>query len=173
VSVNDLVAKVGGSKTNVYSYFGDKSGLFKAAMHALKQETLAPLQELDITDVALEVGLQRVARKLVETIRTKRHLGYQRLIFAEAARHPEIGRAWFRDGPVVVQSIIAQFLRRHQAEGRISLRVNVEGAAVMFHDMVAWDPLLRSMFVLTTKNDRTALSHADEAVSLFVAALTD
>ena len=38
VSVDDIVREVGGSKTNVYSFYGGKDGLFLAVMDEILQD---------------------------------------------------------------------------------------------------------------------------------------
>ena len=48
VAVDDLIARVGGSRRNVYSHFGGKEGLFIEAMTRLCAELALPLEQLVI-----------------------------------------------------------------------------------------------------------------------------
>jgi AcrR family transcriptional regulator len=48
VSVDEVVARAGGSKTNVYTYFGGKDGLFAAVMQRFCDEIVGPLKAIDV-----------------------------------------------------------------------------------------------------------------------------
>src|ERR1700722_10190325 len=80
VSVDDIVREVGGSKTNVYSFYGGKDGLFLAVMDAILQDVALPLKRLTLGGLSLEAGLQKFARTLLAVLLEERHLAFQRLV---------------------------------------------------------------------------------------------
>jgi AcrR family transcriptional regulator len=152
VSVDEIVRAVGGSKTNVYSYFHNKEGLFIAIVKALSEEFLASFVAIDTSGLDLEEGLRRLAVALLDVLLQERHLASQRLLIAEAARFPAIGRAWFESGPERSRSIIAQFIEQQQRTGRLR-RTDPHQSATLFHDMVTFDLLYRAMLVGKPRDD--------------------
>lgn len=152
VSVDEIVRTVGGSKTNVYSYFQNKEGLFIAIVKALLEEFLASFVAIDLSGLGLEAGLRRLAVALLDILLEARHVAAQRLLIAEAARFPALGRAWFESGPERSRSIIAQFIEQQQRAGRLR-RTDPHESATLFHDMVTLDLLYRAMLVGKPRDD--------------------
>jgi AcrR family transcriptional regulator len=148
VSVDDIVRDVGGSKTNVYSFYGGKDGLFLAIMDEISQDLVVPLEQLKLGGLPFEAGLLKFARTLVTVLLEDRHLAFQRLVIAEALRHPQLGLTWYRNGPALTQSVLKTFLAEHQALGHVRQDVNLSQAAVLFHDMIIGDLLNRAMMAI-------------------------
>ncbi|MEA2741022.1 MAG: hypothetical protein QOH05_4329 [Acetobacteraceae bacterium] len=148
VSVDDIVREVGGSKTNVYSFYGGKDGLFLAVMDEISQDTVLPLKQLRLGGLPLEAGLRKFARTLLAVLLEERHLAFQRLVIAEALRHPQLGLTWYRNGPAMTQSILKRFLAEHQQTGAVRQDVDLARAAVLFHDMIVFDLLSRAMMAI-------------------------
>jgi AcrR family transcriptional regulator len=148
VSIDDIVRDVGGSKTNVYSFYGGKDGLFLAAMDEISQAIVCPLKKLKLGGLSLEAGLQTFASTLLTVLLEERHLAFQRLVVAEALRHPQLGATWYRNGPAVTRSVLHCFLAEHQALGHVRPDVDLASAAVLFHDMVVGDLLVRALMAI-------------------------
>jgi AcrR family transcriptional regulator len=144
VSVDEIVRSVGGSKTNVYNHFGGKEGLFVAVVQELCEEFLAAFVTIDVAAFGVEDGLKTLALALLNILLQDRHLAFQRLVIAETARFPALGRAWFESGPERSRSIIAQFIEQQQRAGRLR-RSDPHRSATFFHDMITCDPLYRAM----------------------------
>jgi AcrR family transcriptional regulator len=148
VSVDDIVRKVGGSKSNVYTFYGGKDGLFLAVMDTVSKEIGQPLERLKLSGLGFEDGLRRFARTLVAVLLEERHLAFQRLVLTEAQRHPQLGLTWYRNGPLLTQSVLERFLAEHQALGHVRQDVDVARAAVLVRDMIIGDLLYRAMMVI-------------------------
>jgi AcrR family transcriptional regulator len=148
VSVDDIVRTVGGSKTNVYSFYGGKDGLFLAVMDEISQATVLPLKRLKLGGLSFEAGLRKFARTLLTVLLAERHLAFQRLVIAEALRHPQLGLTWYRNGPALTRSVLKSFLAEHQALGHVRKDVDLTQAAVLFHDMIVGDLLSRAMMAI-------------------------
>jgi AcrR family transcriptional regulator len=144
VSVDEIVRAVGGSKTNIYNHFRNKEGLFVAIVKALCEDLLASFVTIDVANLSVEEGLRSLARALLGILLQERHLAFQRLIIAESARFPALGRAWFERGPETSRSIIAQFVEKQQRAGRLR-RSDPHQLATLFHDMITFDLLHRAM----------------------------
>jgi AcrR family transcriptional regulator len=148
VSVDDIVREVGGSKTNVYSFYGGKDGLFLAVMDAILEDLVLPLKRLKLGGLSLEAGLRKFARALLAVLLEERHLAFQRLVIAEALRHPQLGLTWYRKGPALTRSVLQSFLVEHKTLGHVRQDVDLPQAAVLFHDMIVGDLLNRAMMAI-------------------------
>jgi AcrR family transcriptional regulator len=166
VSVDEIVRAVGGSKTNVYNHFRNKEGLFVAIVQGLCEDLLASFVTIDVSAFSLEEGLRSLALALLDVLLEDRHLAFQRLIIAETARFPALGRTWFEHGPETSRSIIAQFIEKQQRAGRLR-RSNPHQAATLFHDMITFDLLHRAM--LGDKPSDDEIRHRiDTAIDAFL-----
>jgi AcrR family transcriptional regulator len=145
VTVDDIVREVGGSKGSVYSFYGGKDGLFLVAMDDTLRDLKQPFERLDLSGLSLEQGLTEFARTLLLMLLQERHLAFQRLVIAEALRHPQIGASWYRHGPVATHAFLAGFLAEQQALGQVRRDADPVRIARMFHDMIVWDLLNRAM----------------------------
>ncbi len=144
VSVDEIVKQVGGSKTNVYRQFGGKQGLFLAVVQTLSAQFLRDLDQIDLRDQPPEQGLKILAHALLSILLQEQHLAFQRLIVAEAARFPEMGRTWLESGPQQSRRIIARYLQSQQTQGRIR-PIDPLRAALFFHDMITFNPVHLAM----------------------------
>ena len=145
VSVDEIVKSSGGSKTNVYSYFGGKDGLFVAVVESLCDRFLEKAEKLDLsraTDAAH--GLHTIASSFLESLLEESHLAFLRLIIAEARRFPQIGQVWYTRGPQASCQYLAAYLAQQQAAGT-KLNTSPQVAAQLFHSMVIAGVLHRTL----------------------------
>jgi AcrR family transcriptional regulator len=148
VSVDDIVREVGGSKTNVYSFYGGKDGLFLAVMEELSLALVRPMKQLKLGGLPFEAGLRKFAKTLLTVLLQEPHLSFQRLAIAEALRHPQLGLTWYRNGPAQSQAVLKSFLAEQQTLGRVRQDVDIARAAVLFHDMIVFDLLSRALMAI-------------------------
>jgi AcrR family transcriptional regulator len=166
VSLDDIIAQSGGSKTNIYSHFGGKEGLFIGAVEGLCDEVNASIEAVDVTGASLEEGLRKLGRALLEVVLGERHLALYRLVIGQSGRFPCLGHAWTTHGPDATRQILAQFLAGHRQ--RLD-DLPPEEAAILFHNMLTWDRLNRAVFGLGTEPCRAGIAkHVDETIALFV-----
>ena len=143
MSLDAIVRQAGGSKTNIYAFFGGKEGLFLAAIEHACGQILAPFHEVELDGLELDAGLVRLGEALLDLLLTPRHLALFRLVIGETGRFPQLGALWYRSGPGLTQGRMAAFIRaRHpgidEAHGADLAR--------MFHDMAVQDLLQRALF---------------------------
>jgi AcrR family transcriptional regulator len=165
VSVDEIVRTVGGSKTNIYNHFHSKEGLFVAIVTTLCEEFLASFVTTDVAALGVEEGLRTLALALIRILLQDRHLAFQRLIIAETARFPALGRAWFESGPERSRSIIARFIERQQRAGRLR-RGDPHQSATLFHDMITFDLLYHAMLGDKPSDDEIR-QRIDSAIDVF------
>jgi AcrR family transcriptional regulator len=171
VSVDEIVRDVGGSKTNVYSFYSGKDGLFVTIMDELIKELVQPLREIDLGDLSLEQGLRKFAQTLLDILLTDGHLAFQRLVVAEALRHPEIAQSWYRNGPACTHAVLREFLEEQQKLRRVRPDADVASIATLFHDMVVCDLLSRAMMAVEGgPQPREVQATIGRAIDIIVAA---
>lgn len=165
VSLDDIIARSGGSKTNIYSHFGGKEGLFIAIIEGLCDQVNATLRALDLSSASLEEGLKLLGRTLMKAVLDKRHLGLYRLVIGQSARIPDVGCPWKRHGPDETRRIITEFLDRYRNRLR---NLSPEQAATIYHNMLIWDRMNCALFAGDGGPDDAAVgAHVDEILTLF------
>ena len=136
VTVDEVVAAAGGSKTNVYRQFGGKEGLFAQVVAHLGAEFLSPLTQLDLGDTDPATGLMILGRTLLRQLLDPRHIAFQRMVLASSGQFPQLMAHWYQVGPRQSQKIIARFLARQDRSGAAD---RTGRAAIFFHDMIVTD----------------------------------
>jgi AcrR family transcriptional regulator len=145
VSLDDLVRDVGGSKSAVYSLYGGKEGLFIAVMEGLIGAVALPVRQLGLQGLSLKAGLRKFGETLLVALLHERHLATQRLVIAEARRHPALAESWYREGPAVAHGVLQDFLAQQVELGRIKAGLDHQRVAILFHDMIVFDLLNRAL----------------------------
>ncbi|AQV97450.1 TetR family transcriptional regulator [Cupriavidus necator] len=168
VSLDDIVKACGGSKTNVYSYFGGKDGLFVAVVERLCDRFLEKTEKgLDLSRCNAAQGLRRLAHSFLHSLLEERHLAFLRLIFAESRRFPALGNAWYTRGPEATCAYIAAFLSVQQASG-IRLAASPEASARLFHGMVLASVLHRTLATGMRPDESETGALVNDAIAVIV-----
>lgn len=167
VSLDDIIAQAGGSKTNIYSRFGGKDGLFIAAVEELCDSFLVPLVSLELHGLSLEDGLRVFGRTLLTILLQDRHIALQRLVIAETQRLPELGAAWSYHGPDTACRLLSDFIERRAESGR-PRALAPNDAAQLFHDMVVGHALFQALYEPGPIDDASITRTVDNAVAIFL-----
>lgn len=169
VSVDAVVQSAGGSKSSVYSYFGNKEGLFIAVVERLCSAILVPLAAIDVTGLSLEDGLTKIARIFLDTILAERTLALHRLVVAEARRLPRLAEVWFDQAPQTTYALVARFLDAYQRAGQLRRRMEPNRAARLFLDMLTFDVHHRALLGVTPPNRGAEMDRLiADAVDIFL-----
>jgi len=118
VSLDDLIARVGGSRRNIYQHFGSKEGLFIAAVSAISDELTAPIKSLKIPlsgDPAAALWL--FGKAVLERVLLPRTLDMTRLMIAEAVRFPELAKTLWNSGHEQPALVLAEWITHQQKNG--------------------------------------------------------
>jgi AcrR family transcriptional regulator len=173
-SVDEIAALAGVSKQTMYKYFDDKEALFSEIVLGTIDQIGEPFYEAIVSlqePEDLERDLRELARRLVAIVMQPRLLQLRRLVIGEAARFPELGRAYYERGPGRTVAALASSFERLSERGL--LRVDdASVAASGFLWMAVSVPLNEAM--LRGEDDRFSPSEldsfADEGVRVFMAA---
>lgn len=110
-TMSGITATVGGSKGTLWNYFPSKEGLFEAVLDRVTAVYRGQMLEmLANTDGDLRVTLHNVGLKLLAKATSRDAIALNRLVLAEAARFPEVGRIFYDRAPRQTQNLLAQFL---------------------------------------------------------------
>jgi AcrR family transcriptional regulator len=144
VSLDALIAQVGGSRRNIYHYFGGKEGLFIAVVTRLCEELSRPLAELEIEHQALRPALTEFGRQVLQLGLQPRVLALHRLMIGEGQRFSELAQAIWRAGHDNATRILAAWIEGRQGS---ELRDDISAyeLAAQFISLVLSDVQLRAL----------------------------
>jgi TetR/AcrR family transcriptional repressor of mexJK operon len=142
VSMADVQAAVGGSKSTLYQHFAAKSDLFGSAVEMLIDDWSGPLRAFrpDAADIA--GTLTDFGRDLADIVLAPEAIALHRLITAEAERVNGIGRTFVEYGPDRAHALLADYLRALCEAGALTLPDPVLAAAQLCNAMIC-GPQLR------------------------------
>lgn len=172
VSVDGLIAKTGGSKRTIYTYFDGKEGLFSAIIEHLCAEHVNPLLHMDLKQLPLQQALSTVSNVFLDVVLLPRTIALHRLIVAEALRAPEAARAFFDAAPATAYGCLAEYLTWAGETGLITPG-DAQTRARIFLDALTGDLQLRCLLGLAkrpSKSERERL--IAEAITIFINGLS-
>ncbi|MBS1169800.1 MAG: rutR [Burkholderiaceae bacterium] len=191
-SMNEIAARLGGSKATLYNYFPSKNEIFLEVVRniasqqeekvisflempfpALTEDSQNKVDELflelqhPVEDIA--VTLRRFGEKFLQFICSSEMVEIRRLLIAEAGRS-DIGRFYYESGPKKGMERMAEFLRRAMAEGRLR-EADANIAAAHFRGLLESEVEERRLYGIDETLSEDVLNRtAENAVSVFIAA---
>ncbi|MDI5929700.1 TetR/AcrR family transcriptional regulator [Rhizobium leguminosarum] len=119
VSMATIAAAVGGSKGTLYGYFSSKEEIFAAFVVSAGQQRWQEFNALEKEAAGVEARLIALGRRYLRLLLSDEIMSVNRLVIAEAARFPELGRIFYDNGPKSVIGVIASTLQQSAAAGEI------------------------------------------------------
>jgi len=116
----DRIAEVAGTtKRTVYDHFGSKEALFAEviAFACAQFVDLLPAAH-DLPDTPAD-GLRAFATRVRDLLAAADSLRFQRLVIAEAERHPALGQAFYETAVLGTEQALAGYLETCVARGRL------------------------------------------------------
>ena len=169
-SMDAITRAAGVSKATVYAYFPSKEDLIVALVTIEKREqaerfALPSDDQRPLAEVLAELG----TRTLLAMARPEA-VQRLRLAVGVAARMPEIGRAFFEDGPQFSTRRLCDYFARLVAEGRLTA-ADPYRAARQFLDLCLADTSRAIIFGMDpTVTAEEAAAHARMATETFLRA---
>jgi TetR/AcrR family transcriptional regulator, mexJK operon transcriptional repressor len=134
-TLDDIIARSGGSRQTLYALFGGKQGLFKALVAERCTKIFAPLCGQDLLDRAPDDVLVDLGIRFIETVTTPDTLGVYRLVVSEGIFMKELAEQFWENGPARTRAMLARYFE--QQVGRGTLRLDdPEQAAHQFWGML-------------------------------------
>lgn len=118
-SMAEICARMGGSKTTVYSYFPSKEVLFFAVMEKLGgAEFDAAHSAIAASTDDLAASLRHFGEKFLGFLYAPKMQAQRHLVIAAAAR-TELGRVVYEHGVLRSQKLVAEFLGAAMRQGKL------------------------------------------------------
>lgn len=118
-SVNDVVARAGGSLATLYAQFGSKEGLFQAVVREQFDRLRQDISAASVQHLPLEKGLVIVGEQVLQVMMQPGYLAFNRLLVNEGRKFPELVRRVAADNGDEARFGIARYLKeRSRTEGR-------------------------------------------------------
>lgn len=137
-SMAEIVKRSGGSLSTVYKLFGNKAGLFAAALESMTSCFAAEFEALaqSQSEAPIETFLHAFGLKALESVLTDTSILMVRMATAEGHKNDgELGRIFFNHGFAKVLLVLARQLQRRQERGLLR-PCDPELAAIRFFQMV-------------------------------------
>ena len=148
VSMDAIAREAGVSKATIYAHFPDKAALFGSLMAEECTRQSPALATLETDDGEPREILLTLARAYAELLASPRAIAAFRMVISESPRFPELGRAFFENGPKRVTDRLAAYLARAEAHGKLTFG-DVRLAAQQFLALVRCEYHVRTVLGIT------------------------
>ena len=135
VSMDAVVQQVGGSKASIYSYFGNKEGLFKAIIEDSCQKLLEPLQSAEVMNLTPRAALTVLGHQFLSVVLAPKAIALHRLVIAQSPQFPELGKLFFEAGPAQACQGLEKYIKEQQRLGKLR-KCNTSRATLEFYSML-------------------------------------
>jgi AcrR family transcriptional regulator len=108
-TLDDVIARSGGSRQTLYTLFGGKQGLFEALVAERSASIFEPFQADDIRDRPPEEVLPELGARYLAIILAPVALGMYRIVVAESGARKEVGELFWRAGPGNARVLLARY----------------------------------------------------------------
>lgn len=122
VSMDAIARAAGVSKATLYSYFASKERLFANLVGVACSRSGSVLGELADGGADLRATLTELADRALRFMLAEPSLAIYRVVMAETARFPELGRAFYERGAAASRRTFAAWLERQMAAGKLLSR---------------------------------------------------
>lgn len=164
-TIAEIIEAVGMAKRTVWSRYGNKRALFKAAMENAVDGWVVPVETLKRAETGdMEETLLRVARILVANFLTPTGLSLLRITNAEASRSPEIVAYTVERGTRPSLEYLSDLFERRISNG--GDLPNPAGYALSFMNLI-YSPV-RSIAWGTSLTEEMIDGHTKHCVRLFL-----
>ncbi|MEM9580291.1 MAG: TetR/AcrR family transcriptional regulator [Pseudomonadota bacterium] len=166
----DEVAKASGvSKATLYSYFPDKSQLFiNVVQSECARQADKALELIDQSAPPRQV-LTNAGNHMVSFLTSEFGQRMFRICVGEADRFPQLGRAFYNNGPLVVRARLCEYLGAARDRGQLHID-DIELAADQFAELCKADLFPRIVFGVGTRFTPAEITRVvDGAVATFMA----
>jgi TetR/AcrR family transcriptional repressor of mexJK operon len=134
-TLDDVIARSGGSRQTLYSLFGGKQGLFEALIAELCDKVFAPFRAEGLLDRPPAEVLVEVGIRYLETVTKPDSLGVYRLVVAEGVSMKELAERYWEMGPGHTRALLAEYFEQQTRRGTLRLQ-DPEQAAYQFWGML-------------------------------------
>lgn len=166
-SMDQIAQAADVSKQTVYSHFGDKQGVFIAAIQRkCIADTLC--DELFSQPLSVDVMLLELARQLNQLLLSDESVRLSRLCMAGAEQHPEVSQMFYDAGPDHFADVLQGYLTEQVKLGHLVID-NLPFATWQFIQMINGDAPYRAKLGLEQRlNPQELDNYLQNSVALFL-----
>ena len=168
-TLDDVIARAGGSRATLYKQFGGKDGLFAAVIGEICARMVAPLVDAK-DDRKPEDVLLAFGRSFMAALMAPDGLALYRAVIGHAQQAPDMAQPVYRSGPVAAADHLAAFLRQWKDLGLVDLH-DTDLPARHFLEMVKGDLHFRALTGIDRPSEQEIDTCVRSAVALFMASI--
>jgi len=127
-TLDDVIARSGGSRQTLYALFGGKQGLFEAIISETCETIFRGFTPLQLASRAPDEVLREVGIRFLAIVTSPACLSLNRLVVAEAPRIPEVVQRFWKLGPGRSRAFLAEFFDRQIERGQLWMPDSRAGA---------------------------------------------
>ena len=161
-SMDAIAREAGVSKATLYAHVKSKEELFSLITASCAQQLVATQSAFEHAS-DIRTALLGFARAHVALLLSPEGAAMYRIVIAEAPRFPELGRAFYENGPAVRLAALARYLQEADAQGMLKID-NAQLAANEFVAMIGGILHLRAMLghagEVTAAEQEAVVEHA-------------
>ncbi|MBN7784914.1 TetR/AcrR family transcriptional regulator [Ponticoccus gilvus] len=165
-SMDQVHARIGGSKRTLYNHFRNKEALFEAIIADVSNRVLAALRP-PLNDEDLSEALRKMGVGYLTVLLSPEGLALYRALISEAPHFPALARAFFENGPGRASRHLAAFFREQKARGAINVG-DPQIAAEHFLGAVRGDLHLAATLGVSKPSTELVEASVAQAVDTFV-----
>jgi TetR/AcrR family transcriptional regulator, mexJK operon transcriptional repressor len=169
VSMDAIARAAGVSKATLYAYFSSKDQLFATIIGEACRQNMSVAAMLPGDEVDVRVALASLANRTLRFLLEARPLAIHRVVISESLRFPELGRAFYDNGPGAFRRIFGDWLAAQTAAGRLAV-ADPAMAADQFIGLLRGGLYLRATLGLMPPTETEIEAAVTSAVDIFVRA---
>ncbi len=144
-SMLEIAKRASASKETLYAWFGDKQGLFEAAIRRNAETVQELLRGQLESDTPPERALPEFGRALLALLLGDSAVAINRAAIAEVRAEPRLAETLARAGRDATLPAFLRYLERQQARGALQLDTTPEEAAEVFLGLLLGDRQVRRL----------------------------
>ncbi len=166
-SIEAIAAHAGIGKLTLYRRFVDKDALFQTVAIRMSERRRGEMAKVGEGEGSLSDVLTAVGRRVLDIVLSPESIAFHRIVFADAARLPEISARMYKDTPLDAQNPLRDIFRRFADRG--VLRIDDIGLLDrQFIQAVIGQPLLQTLLGGPPMGEHEREEHVCKVVDLFL-----
>lgn len=166
-SIEAIATHAGIGKLTLYRRFADKDALFQAVAIRMADQARAALAKVGESEGSLSEILTATGRQLLSIVLSRQAIALHRILFAEAARLPELCARISQYGAAESEDSIRRLFRRLADRGIVRSE-DVAFLDQQFVHAIIGMPLRNALLGVSPMSVRAQDEHVRKAVALFL-----
>jgi len=169
-SMDAVAKKADVSKLTIYSHFTDKVDLFKEVVRVRCNKLATPESFITLAKMPVEQALFQIGFEVASVVFSPDSVHLQRILQAEAVRHPEVVKTFYDAGPKRIREAFTELLKDFHRQGQISI-ADPKRATEQFFSLLKGEKILKTLMLLDPPPSPNEIQkHTKATVEFFLAA---